>query len=139
MCRRRRSTRRCRPVAWDIDGVAVDWPGPGGVPGEAASWSRVLNRDITWTSDGMLDRAGTRGVVKAAAAISAGLCDVAVVGGGQCLTRVSGTRSAWGNGTLEFTDVWGAYVYSLPLLAFDRGAAHARVRHDTPAAGRGGG
>lgn len=100
----------------DVDGVAVDWPGPGGVPGEAASWSRVLNRDITWTSDGMLDRAGTRGVVKAAAAISAGLCDVAVVGGGQCLTRVSGTPvGVQGNGTLEFTDVWGAYV--LPLFA----------------------
>lgn len=100
----------------DVNGVAVDWPGPGGVPGEAASWSRVLNRDITWTSDGMLDRAGIRGVVKAAAAISAGLCDVAVVGGGQCRTRVSGTPvGVQGNGTLEFTDVWGAYV--LPLFA----------------------
>jgi acetyl-CoA acetyltransferase len=100
----------------DVDGVAVDWPGPGGVRGEASSWSRILNRDIAWTSDGMLDRAGTRGVVKAAAAISAGLCDVAVVGGGQCGTRVRGTPvGVQGGGTLEFTDPWGAYV--VPLFA----------------------
>jgi acetyl-CoA acetyltransferase len=100
----------------DVDGVAVDWPGPGGVRDEASSWSRVLSRDIAWTSDGMLDRAGTRGVVKAAAAISAGLCDVAVVGGGQCGTRVRGTPiGVQGHGTLEFTDGWGAYV--VPLFA----------------------
>lgn len=100
----------------DVDGVAVDWPGPGGVRDEASSWSRVLGRDIAWTSDGMLDRAGTRGVVKAAAAISAGLCDVAVVGGGQCGTRVRGTPiGVQGTGTLEFTDGWGAYV--VPMFA----------------------
>ena len=100
----------------DVDGIAVDWPGPGGVPGEAASWSRVLNRDLAWTSDGLLDRAGTRGVVKAAAAISAGLCDVAVVGGGQCGTRVRGTPvGVQGSGTLEFTDGWGAYA--VPMFA----------------------
>jgi acetyl-CoA acetyltransferase len=100
----------------DVDGVAVDWPGPGGVRDEASSWSRVLGRDVAWTSDGMLDRAGTRGVVKAAAAISAGLCDVAVVGGGQCGTRVRGTPiGVQGGGTLEFTDGWGAYV--VPLFA----------------------
>jgi acetyl-CoA acetyltransferase len=105
----------------DVDGVAVDWPGPGGVRGEASSWSRVLNRDLAWTSDGLLDRAGVRGVVKAAAAISAGLCDVAVIGGGQCGTRVRGTPvGVQGSGTLEFTDPWGAYVVPWSALVAAR-------------------
>jgi acetyl-CoA acetyltransferase len=109
----------------DVDGVALDWPGPGGLVDETASWSRVLGHDVSWTSDGMLDRAGTRGVVKAAAAISAGLCDVAVVGGGQCGALVSGRPvGVNGSGGLEFTDVWGAYV--LPLF----GLVAARHMHE---------
>lgn len=45
----------------DIDGAQVDWPGPGGVPGEGSSWARMLGRDLRWTSDSMLDNAGSRG------------------------------------------------------------------------------
>jgi acetyl-CoA acetyltransferase len=100
----------------DIDGVALEWYGPGGIVGEAASWARVLGHDIAWASDGQLDSAGTRGVVKAAAAIAAGLCDVAVVGGGMAGMLSAGTPVANNKfGELEFSDVWGAYV--IPMFA----------------------
>ena len=100
----------------DVDGVAADWPGPGGVSGEASSWARALGRPLNWTSDGMLDAAGARGVIKAAAAISAGLCDVAVVGGGLAGMFGAGkTVGGGGDNLIEFTDTWGAYV--VPIFA----------------------
>ena len=99
----------------DVDGVAADWPGPGGRVGEPASWARVLGRPLSWVSDGMLDAAGARGVMKAAAAISAGLCDVAVVGGGLAGRFGPGQTVNGAEDFIEFTDVWGAYV--VPLFA----------------------
>jgi acetyl-CoA acetyltransferase len=99
----------------DVDGVAADWPGPGGAVGEAASWARVLGRPLSWVSDGLLDAAGARGVLKAAAAISAGLCDVVVVGGGLAGRFGRGQTVGGADGFIEFTDVWGAYV--VPLFA----------------------
>jgi acetyl-CoA acetyltransferase len=99
----------------DVDGVAADWPGPGGAVGEAASWARVLGRPLSWVSDGLLDAAGARGVMKAAAAISAGLCDVAVVGGGLSGRFGRGQTVGGAESFIEFTDVWGAYV--VPLFA----------------------
>ena len=102
-------------TAADVDGVAADWPGPGGHPGEPGSWARVFGRALNWTSDGMLDTSGSRGILKAAAAIDAGLCDVAVVGGGMAGRFGAGGFVGPGNEPLEFTDVWGAYV--VPLFA----------------------
>ena len=99
----------------DVDGVAADWPGPGGAVGEAASWARVLGRPLSWVSDGLLDAAGARGVLKAAAAISAGLCDVVVVGGGLAGRFRRGRTVNAAESFVEFTDVWGAYV--VPLFA----------------------
>jgi acetyl-CoA acetyltransferase len=99
----------------DVDGVAADWPGPGGAVGEAASWARVLGRPLSWVSDGLLDAAGARGVLKAAAAISAGLCDVVVVGGGLAGRFRRGQTVNAAESFVEFTDVWGAYV--VPLFA----------------------
>lgn len=99
----------------DVDGVAADWPGPGGHPGESSSWARVFGHNLAWTSDGMLDAAGSRGILKAAAAIDAGLCDVAVVGGGMAGMFGTGASVGPGLSPLEFTDVWGAYV--VPLFA----------------------
>ncbi|MFC9981068.1 thiolase family protein [Gordonia sp. NPDC127522] len=66
--------------------------------------------------DGMLDTAGARGVLKAAAAISSGLCDIAVVGGGMA-GKFGGGRGPVGAAVdpVEFVDVWGAY--SVPLFA----------------------
>ncbi|HTK68064.1 MAG TPA: thiolase family protein [Pseudonocardia sp.] len=115
-------------VRADVDGVALEWPGPGGIPGKGpfeagdpSSWARVLGHDLAWVSDGMLDTAGAKGVLKAAAAVSAGLCDVAVVGGAQ-----SGAFSGAVDVPvrLEFTDVWGAYV--VPVF----GLVAARHMHE---------
>lgn len=99
----------------DVDGVAADWPGPGGSPGEPGSWARVFGRNLAWVSDGMLDTSGSRGLLKAAAAIDAGLCDVVVVGGGMAGQFARGGSVGPGLSPLEFTDVWGAYV--VPLFA----------------------
>lgn len=99
----------------DIDGVAAEWPGPGGRPGDTSSWARALGHPLRWVADSMLDMAGIRGILKAAAAIDAGLCDVAVVGGG--LAGMFGPGATVGAGVEpgEFTDVWGGYV--VPLFA----------------------
>lgn len=97
----------------DVDGVAVDWPGPGGVAGEAASWARMLGSNLHWTSDGLLDAAGTRGLLKASAAVAAGLCDVAVVGGGMAGVMTPGTTVK--APPIEFVDEFGGYV--VPLFA----------------------
>lgn len=91
----------------DVDGAQVDWPGPGGVPGEGSSWARLLG-DLRWTSDAMLDNAGSRGLLKAAAAVSAGLADTVVVGGCRLVSRGGGPVGA--GAPVEFTDVWGSYV-----------------------------
>lgn len=96
----------------DLDGVALDWLGPGGVPGEASSWARVLGHDVAWTSDGYMDTSGVRGVLKGAAAIAAGLCEVVALGGAGVGARSTGTPVTPPRS--EFTDVWGAYV--LPLF-----------------------
>ncbi|RSM47049.1 thiolase family protein [Amycolatopsis balhimycina DSM 5908] len=91
----------------DVDGAQVDWPGPGGVPGEGSSWARLLG-NLRWTSDAMLDNAGSRGLLKAAAAVSAGLADTVVVGGCRLVSR--GTGPVGAGVPVEFADVWGSYV-----------------------------
>lgn len=102
----------------EVDGVAVEWPGPGGLRGsDGASWARVLGLPMAWTSDGLFDSSGPRGILKAAAAISAGLCSVAVVGGAQ------GPRSGAASPVddwdpLEFTDYVGAsFISQFALVA----------------------
>lgn len=97
----------------DVDGMAVEWPGPGGIAGDISSWARVLGHDLSWVSEGFMDNSGARGVLKAAAAISGGLCEVAVVGGAQTGMFSSGPVQL--DLTLEFTDLWDAYV--VPMFA----------------------
>nr|WP_271209686.1 thiolase family protein [Rhodococcus wratislaviensis]GLK34388.1 hypothetical protein GCM10017611_12350 [Rhodococcus wratislaviensis] len=99
----------------DVDGVAAEWPGAGGRPGEGSSWARALGGSVRWIADSLLDTSGVRGVLKAAAAINAGLCDVAVVGGGMAGMFGPGATVSAGVEPGEFTDVWGAYV--VPLFA----------------------
>jgi acetyl-CoA acetyltransferase len=101
----------------DVDGVALEWPGSGvptlGTTGEATNWAGLLGHDLAWIADGFMDVAGVRGVLKAAAAISAGLCDIAVVGGAQ-----TGMFSGGPIGlpvVNEFTDIWDAGI--VPLFA----------------------
>jgi acetyl-CoA acetyltransferase len=94
----------------DVDGAQVDWPGPGGVRDEGASWARLLGRDLRWTSDSMLDNAGSRGLLKAAAAVTAGYADTVVVGGCRLVSRGPDNAPIGAGVPLEFTDVWGSYV-----------------------------
>jgi acetyl-CoA acetyltransferase len=96
----------------EVDGAAVDWPGPGGSPGDPASLCRFLGRSLAWTgSDGFFDNAGVRGMAKAASAIATGLCEVVVLGG-----AVAGSTAAAGNATVQsstsnqFRDTWGSFV-----------------------------
>lgn len=96
----------------DIDGVALEWPGD---VGGGSTWARALGSPVRWIADSLLDTSGVRGVLKAAAAIDAGLCDVAVVGGGMAGMFGPGATVGAGVKPGEFTDVWGAYV--VPLFA----------------------
>jgi hypothetical protein len=44
----------------DVDGIAAEWPGPGGLPRhDGASWARVLGHPMAWTSDGLFDNCRT--------------------------------------------------------------------------------
>ncbi|MGE0305820.1 MAG: thiolase family protein [Acidimicrobiia bacterium] len=110
----------------DVDGMAVDWHGPGGIPGDTNSWSAVLPRDLAWTSDGAFGNAGSRGVALAAPAIEAGLCETAVVGGGVRSRspivagetegmHVRDSSAVTPGDALEFSSIWGAYV--IPMFA----------------------
>ena len=93
----------------DVDGAQLDWSGPGGAPGEGASWARMLN-DLAWTSDSFLDNAGVRGLLKACAAIASGLVDTVVVGGCRLVSRGADNSPVGAGLPMEFADVWGSYV-----------------------------
>src|SRR3954470_15289409 len=67
----------------DVDGAAIDWPGPGGAPADSANWGMYLKQPLAWVDSHHLDTAGVRGLLKAAAAVEAGLCDTVVVGSGR--------------------------------------------------------
>ena len=94
----------------DIDGAQVDWPGPGGVPGEGSSWARMFGRDLRWSSDSFMDNSGPRGLLKAASAVTAGYADTVIVGGCRMVTRGPDNSPVGAGVPLEFCDVWGAYV-----------------------------
>ena len=34
----------------DVDGAAVDWPGPGGAPRDAENWAMYLQQPLSWSS-----------------------------------------------------------------------------------------
>jgi acetyl-CoA acetyltransferase len=67
-------------------------------------------RNLRWTSDSMLDNAGSRGLLKAAAAVRAGYADAVVVGGCRLVSRGPDNAPIGAGVPLEFTDVWGSYV-----------------------------
>lgn len=105
-------------LTWEeVDGWAVDWPGPTGQPYESGCWAKYAGANARYVTSNVADSSGVRGVLKAAAAIETGLCDVAVVGGG-----VAGVRAPRAGGPLvgaelgmEFVDRWGAA--SIPRFA----------------------
>lgn len=65
---------------YDVNGMCATWPGPGGSPQAwSSNWARQLGVTLNWVIEEGLDVGGIRGVVNAAAAIKAGLCETAVV------------------------------------------------------------
>jgi acetyl-CoA acetyltransferase len=107
-----------------VDGMAVEWPGPGGAADDSASWARLFGPRLHFVADGLFDCAGVRGVLKAAAAIAAGLCDVVVVGGGSAGQEARDRMAVALAKGPQFHDCWGAYV--APML----GLVAARHMHE---------
>jgi acetyl-CoA acetyltransferase len=101
----------------DVDGAAVLWPGRWGAPFDgSANWAPWLNKRLGWTNDTALDTGGVRGLLKAAAAVQAGLCEIAVVAAGLAGAwtpdgEPAAPGSAVGTGLdLEFSDPYGQWV-----------------------------
>lgn len=91
----------------DVDGIAARWPGPGGTvfdPG-AWDWTGIFGRSMRWIGDTYPQ--GVPGVMDAAAAVSAGLCDVVLVVGGQAGVLGGPTVASYTMPDNEFVSVWG--------------------------------
>jgi acetyl-CoA acetyltransferase len=95
----------------DVDGAGLEWSLPGAQHGDAQHWARLLGGPLRYVAEGVQDTAGVRGVTKAAAAVAAGLCDVAVVGGGTAGPHPEGMIGK----ESEFHTPYGAYT--VPLFA----------------------
>jgi acetyl-CoA acetyltransferase len=94
----------------DVDGAAIDWPGPGGAPRDAENWAMYLKQPLAWVDSHHLDTAGVRGVLKAAAAVEMGLCEVAVVGSGRAGPFSIDGIAPGANMSLEFAEPFGSSV-----------------------------
>jgi acetyl-CoA acetyltransferase len=104
----------------DVDGAAIDWPGPGGAPNESANWAMYLQQPLSWIDSHHLDTAGVRGVLKAAAAVEAGLCDVAVVGSGRAGPFSTDGTAPGANMSMEFSEPYGSFVVAQFALVAQR-------------------
>ncbi len=104
----------------DVDGAAIDWPGPGGAPRDAENWAMYLQQPLAWVDSHHLDTAGVRGVLKAAAAVEAGLCEVAVVGSGRAGPFSADGSSPGANMNMEFAEPYGSSVIAQFALVAQR-------------------
>jgi acetyl-CoA acetyltransferase len=104
----------------EVDGAAIDWPGPGGAPGDAASWAPFLHQPLSWIDIHHMDTAGVRGVLKAASAIESGLCEVAVVGSGSAGVYSAGGQAVGSDMGMEFGEPYGASTLSHFALVAQR-------------------
>ena len=94
----------------DIDGIAARWPGPGGTsfdPG-VVDWTEIFGSSFRWVGDTYPQ--GVPGVLDAAAAISAGLCEVAVVFGGQAGVLGNSNLAPYTRPNNEFVAPWGLFT-----------------------------
>ncbi|MBJ86769.1 MAG: hypothetical protein CL461_00815 [Acidimicrobiaceae bacterium] len=94
----------------DVDGIAARWPGPGGTkfdPG-VVDWTGILGSSFRWVGDTYPQ--GVPGVLDAAAAISAGLCDVAVVFGGQAGVLGDSNLAPYTRPNNEFVAPYGLFT-----------------------------
>ena len=115
----------------EVNGVCIDWPGPGGFPGAGSNWARQLGITLNWLMEHDLDASGVRAVLNASAAIQAGYCETVVVaagvaggmGSGGAVMMEKGARGAGFNqAVLEFNQPYGG------ARAITRSAMNAR-RH----------
>ncbi|NRF72013.1 thiolase family protein [Aquincola sp. S2] len=104
----------------DVDGAAVDWPGPGGAPRDAENWAMYLKQPLSWCVSHHLLTAGVRGVLEAAAAVEAGLCDVAVVGSGRAGPFSTDGAAPGANMSMEFAEPYGSSVMAQFALVATR-------------------
>lgn len=104
----------------DVDGVAIDWPGPGGAPGDSANWAPYFQQPIAWQDSALLDTAGVRGVLKAAAAIEMGLCDTVVIGSGRAGPYFTDGSAIGSDMNMEFADCYGSFVMAQFALVAQR-------------------
>lgn len=104
--------------AREVDGAAIAWPGPGGVPNEVGSWAPFFQSPLAFTNEHWSDTAGARGILKAATAIEAGLCDTVVLGSGTAGQFSSGSVGV-GDG-IEFADVYGSTAMAQFALVMRR-------------------
>ncbi len=91
----------------DVDGIAARWPGPGGTvfdPG-AWDWTGIFGKPFAWIGDTYPQ--GVPGVMDAAAAVSTGLCEVALVVGGQAGVLGGEAVAAYTRPDNEFVAAWG--------------------------------
>ncbi|MCY4193982.1 MAG: thiolase family protein [bacterium] len=92
----------------DVDGVAARWPGPGGTvfqPG-SADWAEVFGHPLRWVCDTYPQ--GVPAALDAAAAVAAGLCEVALVFGGQAGVMGGAAVADYTRPDNEFLACWGS-------------------------------
>ena len=104
----------------DVDGAAIDWPGPGGAPRDAENWAMYLKQPLSWCLSHHLLTAGVRGVLEAAAAVEAGLCEVAVVGSGRAGPFSADGAAPGANMSMEFAEPFGSSVMAQFALVATR-------------------
>jgi len=94
----------------DVDGLCARWPGPGGSVEHPNStdWTGLLGQSMRWTGDTYPQ--GIPGVLDAAAAIDAGLCETVLIFGGQSRMRLPGKVIEYTRPRNEFTAPWGTYT-----------------------------
>ncbi len=104
----------------EVDGAAIDWPGPGGAPRDAENWAMYLKQPLSWCVSHHLLTAGVRGVLEAAAAVEAGLCEVAVVGSARAGPFSADGAAPGANMSMEFAEPFGSSVMAQFALVATR-------------------
>ena len=103
----------------EVDGAAILWPGPGGIPKETGSWASYFRNPLAFTQEHWSDVAGARGLLKAAAAIEAGLCDTVVIGSGS-VNEFGGDSAVGAGDGVEFADPYGSTAMAQFALVAQR-------------------
>ncbi len=100
----------------EVNGLCIDWPGPGGFPKAGSNWARQLGITANWVMEQDLDASGVRAVLNAAAAIQAGYCETVVIAagvaggmgsGGAVMMEKMARGAAYTQAVLEFNQPYG--------------------------------